>query len=150
VKASPRSKTPLARRRFLALVGGAAACTACSGEDGGGQQVAQDLSAGKVSDLALGDLRVVGDATCIGRDVLGIYAMSLLCTHAGCDISQSGSVSPRGLFCSCHGSSFDVHGNVLGGPAPASLPHFLVTADTSGNITVHVGQVVSASARLSV
>jgi Rieske Fe-S protein len=150
VKASHRSKAPLARRRFLALVGGAAASAACSGEDGAGQQVAQSLAAGKVSDLVAGDLRVVGDATCIGRDLRGIYAMSLLCTHAGCDISQSGSVSGRGLFCACHGSSFDAQGNVLGGPAPAPLPHFLVTADAGGNLTVHVGQVVSASARLSV
>jgi Rieske Fe-S protein len=127
-----------------------AACTACSDDGGGGQQVAQALAAGNASKLAVGDLEVVGDATCIGRDAGGIYAMSLLCTHTGCDISQSGSVSPRGLFCACHGSSFDPQGKVLGGPAQRPLPHFLVTADGSGNLTVHVGQVVSASERLSV
>ncbi len=139
----------LARRRFLALAGGAAACAACSSEGGSGQQVAQDVAAGQLSQLASGTLQVVGDATAVGRDVGGVYAVSLICTHAGCDISQAGSVSGQGIFCNCHGSSFDAQGNVLGGPARGPLPHFAVSADASGNLTVHVGQVVSESVRLS-
>lgn len=131
------------------LVGGAAA-TACVTETSPGQQVAQDVAAGHLSDLTVGSLKVIGDATSIGRDGEGIYAMSLICTHAGCDISQAGSVSGQGVYCSCHGSSFDAQGKVLGGPAAQPLPHFGVSVDSAGNLTVHVGQVVSATERLSV
>lgn len=145
----PKAHLPaLPRRRFLALVGGAAS-TACLTEAGPGQQVAQDVAAGKASDLMQGTLKAVADAACIGRDENGVYAVSLICTHAGCDISQNGSVSGQGIFCSCHGSSFDTQGNVLGGPAQQPLPHFRVSADASGNLTIHVGQVVSATQRLS-
>jgi Rieske Fe-S protein len=146
----PEAHIPtLPRRRFLVLVGGAAASTACLSETGPGQQVAQDVAAGKAADLAKGTLRAVADAACIGRDDSGVYALSLICTHAGCDISQNGSVSGQGIFCSCHGSSFDTQGNVLGGPARQSLPHFRVSADANGILTIHVGQVVSATERLS-
>jgi cytochrome b6-f complex iron-sulfur subunit len=146
----PEATIPaLARRRFLALVGGAAASTACVMETGPGQQVAQDVAAGKASDLMQGTLKAVADAACIGRDDNGVYALSLICTHAGCDISQNGSVSGQGIFCNCHGSAFDPLGNVLGGPARQPLPHFRVSADANGNLTIHVGQVVSATQRLS-
>jgi Rieske Fe-S protein len=76
--------------------------------------------------------------------------MTLTCTHAGCDIGQTGSVSPQGLVCACHGSTFDANGNVRGGPAPAPLDHFAVTVDGSGNLTIHGGEVVAQSQRLTV
>jgi Rieske Fe-S protein len=149
VKKPETCAVPLPRRRFLALVGGAAASTACVAETSPGQQTARDVPAGKAADLAKGSLEVIGDAACVGRDDGGVYALSLICTHAGCDMSQAGSVSGQGISCSCHGSSFDAQGNVLRGPASGALPHFLVSADASGNLTVHVGQVVSATVRLS-
>jgi hypothetical protein len=45
---------------------------------------------------------------------------------------------------------FDVDGNVTRGPANEALAHFAVTADASGNLTVHTGQTVAASTRLAV
>jgi Rieske Fe-S protein len=109
------------------------------------------VPAGNASSFPVGSLQVVGaEPVCIGRDSVGIYAMTLTCTHAGCDMGQNGSVSPRGVFCGCHGSTFDANGNVLSGPAPAALDHFAVTVDGSGNLTVHGGEVVAQSQRLMV
>jgi cytochrome b6-f complex iron-sulfur subunit len=140
----------LTRRRFLALAGATAAVGGCSSSAASPAQVG-DVQAGRVSQLAVVSLSVVGtEPVCIGRDAAGVYAMTLTCTHAGCDIGQSGTVSAQGLFCGCHGSEFDVDGNVTRGPATQPLAHFDVTIDASGNLTIHSDQVVDASQRLTV
>ena len=101
--------------------------------------------------LAVDSLDVVGtEPVCIGRDAAGVYAMTLTCTHAGCDIGQHGTVSPQGLVCGCHGSEFDANGNVVRGPATQPLDHFAVTVDATGNLTIHGDQIVDASQRLAV
>ncbi len=61
-------------------------------------------------------------------------ALSMLCTHAGC---QVGSPSGGRIYCPCHGSVYDLHGNVLGGPAPTPLAKYGVTLNaTAKTITV--------------
>jgi Rieske Fe-S protein len=108
-----------------------------------------DVPAGSVSELAVGTLNVVGsEPICIGRDTQGIYAMTLTCTHAGCDMGQRGTVSAQGIVCGCHGSEFDPNGDVIRGPATQPLAHFAVTVDASGNLTVHGDQIVAPSQRL--
>lgn len=140
----------LSRRRFLAVAGAAAAAGGCSAPAAAPAQVG-DVQAGTVSDLAVGSLVVVGtEPVCIGRDAAGVYAMTLTCTHAGCDMGQRGTVSAQGLFCGCHGSEFDADGNVTRGPATQPLDHFAVTADASGNLTIHGDQIVGATERLAV
>ena len=130
------------------FAGAAAAASACSSAGVGPAQVG-DVPAGNVSQLAVGSLQKVGiEPVCIGRDKAGVYAMTLTCTHAGCDMGQNGSVSGQGLFCGCHGSVFDANGNVVRGPATQPLDHFAVTADASGNLTVRGGQIVDAGQRL--
>jgi Rieske Fe-S protein len=109
-----------------------------------------DVDAGNVSALDVGDLRIVSGApVVIGRDDEGVYAMTTTCTHQGCDISRTGSVSSSGLHCNCHGSSFDANGSVTGGPAQSALSHFAVDIDENGVITVHTDNVVGASDRTS-
>jgi nitrite reductase/ring-hydroxylating ferredoxin subunit len=143
------SRTAVCRRRFLLLATNAAALGACSSTPGVPPIDFGNLAAGTASSLHVGSLLVVGaEPVCIGRDPGGIYAMTLTCPHSGCDIGQTGNVSPQGLLCGCHGSTFDANGNVLSGPAPAPLDHFAVTADGSGNLTIHGGQVVAQSQRL--
>ena len=109
------------------------------------------IAAGNASELAVGQIKVVpGAPAAIARDAQGVYAMTLVCTHAGCDISTQGSVSASGIVCDCHGSRFDVDGNVVAGPASSPLQHYQVSADAGGNLTIDGNVPVASSARLAV
>src|SRR5260221_14326830 len=143
----------LSRRRFLALAGSAAATGACSSSAPAPPASIGDVQTVNVSALAPGSLEPVGTTpVCIGRDASGVYAMTLTCTHMGCNIGQSpgGMVSAQGLVCGCHGSRFDANGNVTNGPASQPLTHFNVTVDANGVLTIHGGQTVDAHQRLNV
>lgn len=48
-----------------------------------------------------------------------ITAFAPLCTHLGCGYRWD--APSRQFHCPCHGSVFDVRGNVVAGPAPRSL-----------------------------
>lgn len=69
--------------------------------------------------------RVVG-----GRGVLiirtgtGFVGLGLRCTHKGCNVEWD--PDRRAVVCPCHGGSFDLQGNVLGGPPPRPLDRFKV------------------------
>lgn len=136
------------------LAAGGAAGTlagACSAPAGTEPSSVGTVQAGLVTDYPVGSLEPVGTLPlAVGRDANGLYAMTLTCTHAGCNMAVDGSVSPSGLFCSCHGSRFDANGGVTRGPAPDPLVHFAVTVDASGAITVHGDQTVAASVRTAV
>jgi len=54
--------------------------------------------------------------------------ISSKCTHMGCQIDQ---VSGDRLLCPCHGSSFDLQGNVITGPALQALPQLPFEIDDS-------------------
>jgi Rieske Fe-S protein len=137
------------RRRFLELAAGVAGAVACS--SGVSPADIGDVNAGNVSALPVGTLRAVGSQpVCVGRDAAGVYAMTLTCTHQGCNMAVDGSVSARGVSCACHGSTFDPNGSVVHGPAPSALDHFAVSVDGSGLLTIHGGQQVDASTRLAV
>jgi cytochrome b6-f complex iron-sulfur subunit len=71
----------------------------------------------------------------------GVYALSAVCTHLGC-ITRFRS-DERVIACPCHGSRFDLEGNVVHGPAPRPLPWLDVTQDAAGNLVVDTGIVVS-------
>lgn len=64
----------------------------------------------------------------------GIYALSAVCTHLGCitrHLSDEGVIA-----CPCHGSRFDLEGNVVHGPAPRPLSWIEVRVDAVGNLVV--------------
>ena len=145
------------RRHFLKVLAVAAATPSMSVALGGcgpgaGPVAVGDVAAGNVADLAVGTLKVAkpGEPVCIGRDAGGLYAMTLTCTHEGCDISTQGSVSSSGISCNCHGSRFDANGNVVRGPARDPLQHFAVSVDAQQNITIHGDMDVSSSTRTAV
>ena len=48
-----------------------------------------------------------------------IHAYSAKCTHLGCTLTWN--PLETSFDCPCHGSRFDIDGNVLTGPAGASL-----------------------------
>ena len=147
----------LPRRHFLKVLAATAAmpplvsaAAGCS-SSATAPETFGDVSGGTVASLPVGSLVVVtGVSAAIGRDAKGVYAMTLTCTHQGCDIATRGAVAPSGVSCSCHGSTFDANGNVTGGPASGPLAHFAVTADSAGNLTVHGSQQVDSATRLSV
>jgi len=80
------------------------------------------------------------------RDDEGFYAISSTCTHLGCTVSQS----KEGFACPCHGSKFDSHGNVIGGPAPRPLPWLEVSRAAKGDLVVNADSEVSAGTRYRV
>lgn len=78
-------------------------------------------------------------------DSRGVYALSSVCTHAGCSVRSVGT----DLECPCHGSAFDRAGAVTAGPAKAPLPHFEVRETTpGGTLMVDLGKQVTSDARL--
>ena len=70
----------------------------------------------------------------------GVYALSAVCTHLGC-ITRFKS-DERAIACPCHGSRFDLEGNVTHGPAPRPLPWLDVSEDANGNLLVDTGIVI--------
>ena len=139
-------------RRKLLLVGGGVVCAHAIG-CGGSEPIVlpTEIAAGNKASVGLNTLLPVsGAAVALGRDSGGIYALSLVCTHQGCDIASNGSVSFTRIHCNCHGSEFNNQGAVLIGPAPRALDHLAVTADGTGALTIHGQQTVPATDRLSV
>lgn len=88
------------------------------------------LSLDKVPSLAkAGGFAVVKLA---GKDLLlirdsesSVRALSSKCTHQHCDVTYKPEV--KKIQCKCHGSSFDLTGKVLGGPATVPLPSYGAT-----------------------
>jgi cytochrome b6-f complex iron-sulfur subunit len=76
----------------------------------------------------------------------GFRALSALCPHLGCVITST----ERGFRCPCHGSTFDRHGSVQGGPAPTSLSWLLVGMAPDGQITVDTSERVPRDQLLKV
>ncbi len=89
------------------------------------------LRAGSVEHLEPGDadlVRVDGEAVGAYRDSAGeVHAVSITCTHLGCTLHWNGA--ERSWDCPCHGSRFDLDGDVLDGPAVTPLERFEVHLD---------------------
>ena len=129
-------------RRSL-LIAGSGLALGCGIDN---SSLSPNIDAGLASAVTTGLHAVSGAPVAIGRDSGGIFAMSLICTHAGC-ASDLGSSN---ISCPCHGSVFDLSGRVLRGPAQSALPHLAVTVDAAGKLTIHGDQEVPASTRLAV
>ena len=139
--------------RTLLAPGCGAACAQALGCGPGGNgsgSLSPQIAAGAASSFAIGSLTpIAGEGVAVGHDSGGLYALSLICTHQGCDLSVDGDVSASGIQCFCHGAQFDAHGNVFGGPARSKLVHFALTKDAGAQLTVHTGSQVAESVRLS-
>ena len=148
------SSTPpnLDRRKLLCLAG-CSAGLAVLGAPGCGNPTGSPptgpVGAGNVSALMVGTLVVTGNVV-VARYASGVYAMSGVCTHAGCLLGDSTRTIAAGLGCPCHGSTFDGDGNATRGPARAPLQHYQVTIADDGSITVDGSQPVAASTRTPV
>lgn len=68
------------------------------------------------------------------RSERGLYAFLAICRHLGCTPRW---VTDERLFkCPCHGSDYDIEGNVVGGPAPKPLWRLGVSLAPDGQVVV--------------
>jgi len=144
----------MARREMLVLIGASAgAAAAAAALSGCGPQTGSpptgSVPAGNMSALAVGSMLVMSNLV-VARDANGVYAMSAVCTHAGCLLDDGSQSITAGLYCPCHGSAFDGNGNVTRGPARSPLQHYAVTIAADGSLTVDGSQPVSATTRTPV
>ncbi len=69
----------------------------------------------------------------------GIYAMISICRHLGC--TPNWFEDRKLIVCPCHGSIYDINGNVLGGPAPRTLWRAALSIDPiDGQIVVDLNR----------
>ena len=140
------------RRRLLRVVGsGAGALLLLRALPGCGQNTGSPptgpVSAGNLAAVKVNSLEIMSSNVVIGRDSNGLYAMSAICTHAGCVLEDSAGTIAAGLTCPCHGSAFDGNGAVIQGPARSPLQHYQVTVAADGSITADGGKPVAATVR---
>ena len=66
------------------------------------------------------------------------FALSDVCTHEGCLLSEEGQVDGEQVECFCHGSKFDVKtGEVINGPAQEPMTNYEVKIEGE-NIMVFI------------
>jgi cytochrome b6-f complex iron-sulfur subunit len=76
----------------------------------------------------------------------GLYAISSICTHLGCNVRW---VEERSEFhCPCHGSKYTGLGKVKEGPAPKPLKWYKLSLSRRGEIVVDTKSEVSSDYRL--
>jgi cytochrome b6-f complex iron-sulfur subunit len=103
----------------------------------------------KLSDLKMNELVILSSNVAVGMDSGGVYAMSAVCTHAGCILDDGAQTISAGLSCPCHGSAFDGNGKVTKGPARQALQHYQVTIASDGSITIDGSKPVAADVRVA-
>lgn len=125
------------RRRFLSMLGWGALAAAGAGtlvttvrylRPNALYEVASRIKLGPPGAIAVGT--VLADPAhklFVVRTEEGFHAMSATCTHLGC-LTRYEAEHKR-VFCPCHGSRFDLEGNVTGGPAPRPLPRLKLTVE---------------------
>lgn len=71
----------------------------------------------------------------VARNERGLYVLVAICRHLGC--TPNWYDDKKRFQCPCHGSIYDITGNVLGGPAPRTLWRAAVSLDpVDGQIIV--------------
>ncbi len=84
------------------------------------------------------------------RERDGMHAVSLVCTHLGCLLKPVDNDPGVGYACPCHGSTFTLKGEVLGGPAPKDLPWYEMYLDQTGALVVDASKVNHKRSKLPV
>lgn len=79
--------------------------------------------------------------------VEGFYAISSVCTHLGCNVRY---IAGEGFACPCHGSKFDLNGQVVKGPAPRPLAWFGLSQSPRGELVVDEQRIVDPEYRFKV
>ncbi|OGW51547.1 MAG: hypothetical protein A2Z50_02350 [Nitrospirae bacterium RBG_19FT_COMBO_42_15] len=84
-----------------------------------------------------------------GKDgVQGIRIISSVCTHMGC--TPKWVEAKNQWECPCHGSVFNLKGNVIAGPAPKPLPWYKASIASDGKIIVDSKEYVKSDYQIKV
>lgn len=156
LKANPDERE-LSRRKFLGVAGGGALCLAGAGTAIAGLQYMEPtvfyeaesrFRVARPEDLTVGQVLLLSrQGVYVVRSHEGFYAMSATCTHLGCRTGYQSADSA--IFCPCHGSRFDLTGEVSDGPAPSPLPRLELTLDR-GYLVVDIRREVERDVLLRV
>ncbi|VAX22365.1 Ubiquinol-cytochrome C reductase iron-sulfur subunit [hydrothermal vent metagenome] len=73
----------------------------------------------------------------IARGSTGIYAMVAVCTHLGC--TPNWFPGEQRFKCPCHGSNYNLEGEVVAGPAPLPLYRAMISQAPDGSMIVTTG-----------
>lgn len=108
---------------------------------------ARARSVGPVSRFAVGSATLISSGPFhVVRDARGVYAVTAVCTHAGCTVAAGGP----GFACPCHGSGFTIEGELSNGPASSPLVNYLVCVNPDGTLGVDTTMTVPQGTRLAV
>ncbi len=147
------TNTLVSRRQFCAGACQAASCatlatlvSACSGDEsptspsgGGGTSTLPTLtgqfSGSTVRVTTAGSPLANVDGAALVESIAGVFllartsattfsAIDAVCTHEGCTVSGANGAT---YVCPCHGSRYNRNGQVLAGPAKASLRQYSTT-----------------------
>lgn len=118
------------RRSFVVgttAAAAAAALAACTSQGGGPRRdtASPGEVIGKTTDIPVGGGKVYGGASLVvTQPTEGQYVgLSAICTHQTCTVR---GVAAGEIECGCHGSRFDLNGQVLQGPATEPLPEMAI------------------------
>ena len=138
---------PPSRRDFFTLVGWAGLLAGMAGVTLGSfrfyvptvlYEPPTTFKIGPVSDYGMGiDRRwkSIGQFWIV-REREGMYALISICRHLGC--TPNWFPDQKRFRCPCHGSVYDLDGNVHGGPAPRTLWRAAITMDpVDGQVIVN-------------
>lgn len=134
----------LSRRQFCMAIG-AAACAAAAA--GAGAVFVEFLkprvlfepptsfSAGPPDAIAVGSVVTnIEHRAYVIRLADGFRAMSSVCTHLGCITRYQPDLNI--IACPCHGSKYNLSGDVIAGPAPRSLHWLQISMNDKGDLIV--------------
>lgn len=76
----------------------------------------------------------------INRDTEGFYVLNAECKHAACVVGAF-NTSDFGMRCPCHGSLYDIRGDVVEGPAAFSLNSYEFSFDGISMLTIVVPEM---------
>ncbi len=92
------------------------------------------FEAGSATDYALNSRTLLPAIPAVLiRDSKGFRALSLVCSHLGCTVE----IKSDYYACPCHGSRYDLAGQVVKGPAASPLPALRVEQTPDGRLVVY-------------
>ena len=128
----------LSRRQFFSIVGWSSFLTSLGGSAFGAYKFFSPsvlyepptvFKIGRPEEFGMGvDVRFMKERQVwVARNERGVYVMIGICRHLGCTPNWLQDV--QRFRCPCHGSIYDIYGNVLGGPAPRTLWRAAIAVD---------------------